>query len=544
MSIKLGHIAFDKKKLFRQFRNDLKDDWFPDPFVYKDVLDTGILDQQLAENFEKNEGKYVPGERTLFNIPKPNFTLRYALETGIPDRILYHGLVSHIVPFFDPLIPWFVFSHRKNSRRNDSRYLFRSGIPAWRDFLGTVQTSISSETFLLSTDLANYFEHIDLMKLQSVLEGCISKIEASTSQKSEIRAYLSTLFDCLKKWSFEPSRGLPQNRDASSFLANMYMLPIDLEMEKKGYSYFRYMDDIKVVCSDKHEARKALKDLSISLREIGLAINSKKTSIICGSDEDKISESLDAGNAEMARLGAIWATRSAKTIPQSFPDLRKFTEELLNDENVDSREFRFCINRLTLLALCEEFSVPVEYFAKITSQIVGLVPECPSSTDTLCRYLLAVPLGDVEKCKLSNYLMDKDRRIYGWQNYRLWFLLAQREFKNSSLMECALEIVRSRSDCATRSGATMYIGCVGSSDQRKVVAKNFKSLNSFVGQRCALIAVHEIPFHRGISEYVAPHVRDDLKNVYRTLRVKQGQYFAPVESVSITSIVDQERDYD
>ena len=544
MDIELGGIVLNQKILFKQFRNDLRDDWFPDPLLFNDVLDKGVVTERLKDNFEKNDGKYLPVERTLFNIPKSNFTLRYALEIGIADRLLYHGLVSFLVPYYDPLIPWFVYSHRRDAHRSSDRYLFRMGIPAWKDFVGSVKSAITEENYFLSTDLANYFEHIDLKKLKKVFVERIPTVDATASKKSTIRSYLGVLFECLEKWAYRPARGLPQNRDASSFLANMYMLPIDLKMQEKGYSYFRYMDDIKVVCRDVHQARKALKELSVLLRDLDLAVNPKKTAICAGSETDQVNEYLDTGHREVERLDAIWSSRSAELIRHSFPDIRSFTESLLKEENVDSREFRYCINRFVLLALCEEFAVPDEYFEATTDRIIDLLPEHPAATDQFCRYLAAVPLEEAKLTRIAEQILDSEKRIYGWQNYRLWLLMAQREYFHPRLMEHALEIIQNRPDGVTRAGATVYAGALGGKPERVVIAENFHNLHSFIGQRCALIASHELKYRPHIEDYVRPHLRDDLINVYRTLRTQRGRYVAPLDRVSITTIVDQERDYD
>jgi hypothetical protein len=75
------------------------------------------------------------------------------------------------------------------------------------------------------------------------------------------------------------------------------------------------------------------------------------------------------------------------------------------------------------------------------------------------------------------------------------------------------------------------------------VARKFETLKSFMGQRTALVAVHEIPYRAGIRDDVAPHVRSDLYGVFRGLQSRRGTYIAPPPEVSITTYVDMERDY-
>jgi hypothetical protein len=58
----------------------MKDDWFPDPLNFRDMIEGGILATQIVSNFEGNHGEYVPIKRSIYNLPKANFTLRYALK--------------------------------------------------------------------------------------------------------------------------------------------------------------------------------------------------------------------------------------------------------------------------------------------------------------------------------------------------------------------------------------------------------------------------------------------------------------------------------
>lgn len=542
MSIDLGRIKFDARRLFKQIRSDLKDDWFPDPLIYGDMLESGLITAGINKNFEANHGQYVPSKRDLLNIPKPNFTLRYALETGLADRILYHGLASFLIPFFDKHIPWNVFSHRYNYLRPNERYMFRRPISAWQDFVGAVRSSLTAENVLLSTDIANYFENIALVHLKTALLEILPLIEATPLQKSEVRAHIDLLFACLNDWAYESDRGIPQNRDASSFLANIYMRKVDKAMLGQGYSYFRYMDDIKIVCSNTFEARKALKELSLQLRSIGLSINSKKTVIKPGNDT---SDCLEGGSRDIQHIDELWRTRSRAAILRLLPELKKFTLKLVHEDKTDSRDFRFCIKRLEFLALCDDLFVPPEFYDDVTPEIVKAIAKYPASTDQYVRYLLAVKTDDATMAAIARHLRDTTKSIYGWQNYRLWCLLAQKKYKDSEQLAFASAVVNSCADAPSRAGATLYIGTVGEREQKIEVAKNFKTLNTFLGQRSALIATHELPFGDCIKEHVKDHVRLDLVGVYKKLHGdRRGVYFAPVERMSVSKAMDLERDYE
>ena len=542
MALILGDIQFDEGRLYKQLRNDLRDDWFPDPLQFADMIDGGIASDRILDNFSRHHGSYEAGQRSLFNIPKADFTIRYALEVGLEDRALYQGICSYLIQFFDPLIPWYVFSHRRDHARSNDRYMFRHGVSAWRDFTEAVRSEVDDSKHLLSTDLTNYFENIDLQKLREKLVSLIPQVSAPPETKSCVRSHIRLLFECLSKWSFDGKRGLAQNRDASSFLANVYMLPVDVAMRERGYHYFRYMDDIKIVCSDRLEARRALQDLIIHLRDIGLAVNAKKTVITAGSDHEAVSSCLDIANPEIERLNAIWQTRRRDVIGRSFADLRALTERLLANGEVDSRDFRFCMSRMIVLARCPEFAVPPSFFHAITRWVIDRLTDNPAATDQFVKYLRVVDLSPDNLREIGDHLRDPARNFYGWQCYLLWLLLAERGYRNGSQYRYALRCL-DEPDGPNRTGATLFIGALGRAVGRRRVAKKFDSLRSFLGQRTALIAVHELPFRGEIRSDVAHHVRPDLKGVFRGLQSRRGTYIAPLPPVSITTYVDAERDY-
>lgn len=542
MAIDLGVLQLDDSVVLRQLRQDLKDDWFPDPRGFDDLFKHGQVQNVVNENFKANAGVYKPLKPDIMNVPKSNFTLRYALETGIADRALYHGLVAYLIPFYDPLLPWNVFSHRRSDERNSRRYLFNSAIESWRNFQGTVTRKVKTSPALLSTDLTNYYENIDLGLLRRVMTDLLTAVNATAAEKGQIRACLQTLFDCLSSWCYTPEGGLPQNRDASSFLANIYMLRVDEFMLGKGYQYFRYMDDIKIACRDVHQARRALKDLTLALRQWGLSVNSGKTRICAPGDEQAIAECLDTGGGELQQIAAIWNTRSLRPISRSFPHLKALTIRLLREGGVDRRAFRFCVHRLEALAYCPEFDVPPEYFEEITPLIIHALTTNPSASDRLTQYLRAVPLNPTNFDYISALLRDRDRNIYTWQSHSLWTLLINKRHVSDLLLKHAMELVRTGPDDANRAGAVMYAGALGGKAERLVIAQCFSRAVSFHGQRASLLAVQELEY-RHIREHVQDHIRSDLQGVYKGIR-GEGVYMVEPERQPITRFIDLDRHYD
>ena len=547
-SIKIGDVRLDATLLARQLRNDLRDDWFPDPLLFGDMLSPDVLGQLINRNVEVNRGVYRASNRTLLNIPKTGFTLRYALETSLSDRALYQGLSGFLIPFYDRLLPWNAFSHRYDYERarSSSKYTFKNGIQAWKYFVGAARSAVTVNNYLLSTDVANFFENIQFSRLEAEMKRLETELLATESELVSICAHRKLLFEYLEHWAYEPGRGLPQNRDASSFLANLYMRQVDLRMINAGYTetYFRYMDDIKIVCKDEFEARKALKQLSVTLREIGLSVNSRKTQIVSGLDLAEVERCLDGSSEAIEKIDELWQRRTRKAIFALWPTLRDRTLELISEGAVDSREFRYCIKRIELLASFEDLHFPKEIYEPITHAICQAVASHPACTDQYVKYLTAVQVTPMELMPVIDYLCEPEKSIYTWQSYRLWLLLAAKAIADPRLTAAAMAAVAGP-DTPVRAGASIYLGVLGISEGKDAVAREFSTAVSFIGQRSALIAIHELPFGQ-IENQIRPHMRPDLQGVFRALgkRDRKGTYFAPKDAIRIDLGGDEEMAYE
>lgn len=539
--IDLGKVSLDPNKIRKQIRQDLKDDWFKDPLNFEDMLQSNLAFTIIQENFEINHGDYQPMKRDVYNVPKPNFTLRYALETSIEDRLIYHGLVFELVQKIDKMIPWFIFSHRKDPHIDSDRYMFRRGIPAWKDFTETVKASINEGDYLLSTDLVNYFENIDLNILKSQINDLVPELEITAKEKSYVRGTIETLFTFLNCWSYRDGRGLPQNRDASSFLANVYMLPIDLEMQKRGYTYFRYMDDIKVICDSKGKARQALKDLCIELRKRSLAVNSKKTAIIDSNSTDEISEYIGLSDIEIEQISAKWDTKDRDTIISTIPMLVDKTEKCLVNNDANSRLFRFCIMKLWLVVASKQIKLPAGYFDQLAKRAIEVLPDNPMVTDQIVKFLSVVELTHDHFEAIINFLNNKSANLYEWQEFQLWCLLAKKNF----ISDEALILAKSRLDeidDPRRSGATLYLGCISDEDGKNLILTKFSDCKTFFGQRCAIIALKDMNYSKNFSSNIVPFLRKDLKGVYRNLNRSKLGFFSKDKKPNITDNTDWVRD--
>ncbi|OIP65748.1 MAG: hypothetical protein AUK29_02140 [Nitrospirae bacterium CG2_30_53_67] len=94
-----------------------------------------------------------------------------------------------------------------------------------------------------------------------------------------IRGYLKQgVMEGLSQW--EPDRGTPQGAVISPLLSNIYLNPIDHEMQQMGQEMVRYADDFVILCSSREEAEKALTGVKAMIEGRGLFLHPEKTRIV------------------------------------------------------------------------------------------------------------------------------------------------------------------------------------------------------------------------------------------------------------------------
>jgi len=111
-------------------------------------------------------------------------------------------------------------------------------------------------THLTKTDITAYFENIDLGLLEILIRSLLKREEDKIIQ---------LLFRILDAWTRMTStgtpigRGIPQGNEVSSFLGNIYLIPLDRELirfcKEHNGKWFRYVDDVKVFTRSEEDAR-------------------------------------------------------------------------------------------------------------------------------------------------------------------------------------------------------------------------------------------------------------------------------------------------
>jgi hypothetical protein len=288
-------------------RDDSRADFVPDPFRHSDFA--FHLDEHLKGISEDlSRDRYHPKPIVTIDVPKSTLSVRPGAILAIEDKVVLFAIACLIAPHVDKKIPENVYSWRvkkepgkkglfhdheilkfpflKHATIQRKLTLVEPWYARWPEFEEASKYVFEKEgyNYLVVSDIAAYFENIDLLILRDILTECLPN-------QHRIIYFLMTL---LEYWTWPTThgvrapQGLPQGNGVSSFLANVYLLPIDKAMTgfatKKDIKYIRYMDDVRVFAKDYTTAIESLFLMNEKLRELRLNIQASKTRVIEGDE--------------------------------------------------------------------------------------------------------------------------------------------------------------------------------------------------------------------------------------------------------------------
>ncbi|CAN7479907.1 RNA-directed DNA polymerase [Bosea sp. LjRoot237] len=481
--------------VLRHLRQDMRDDWYFDCLQYEDLFsDPNEAKRIIISLLQEWNGTYRGTRSVVRNIPKKGFGERYGLETDFFDRFLYQAICSFLIPFFDKLLSHRVLSYRYDPNPQNPKYLFKAKISRWFTFEGVTLTFAGSGKYLLVTDLSNFFENISRAQLIAELERAISDIQATGPEKLQIRNAIATLDALLGQWTFNGSHGLPQNRDASSFLSNILLSSVDRKMAELGHDYYRYVDDIRIIADSELHARRALQDLIRQLRTVGLNINASKTEILSpDTSKDKLAEFFPSKDSETNAINYMWQSRSRRLVTRSVSYIFKILTDCIASGETQSRQFRFAVNRIAQIVESGLFDVGDALSATLLDTLSRTLSEHAVSTDQYCR-LIAI-LDKDGRClpALESFLLAEEGAIHDWQNYNIWLVLAVRKYRSDALVALADRKLEEDMRSGEAAAILIWLRCVEETTLIERSVRNFAGPLPYQNARYLLISASMLP---------------------------------------------------
>jgi len=307
---------------------DSRNDFVIDPVGYVDFASN--LEDRLKHLVEQVQAhRYGPRHLLDIDLPKSGLSVRPGNVLPIEEAVLLHSITYLLAPLLDKRLDQNVYSYRlhpdwkKRVKKGSSlfreaevefpflkRETIRSLSPfdawyeLWPEFEQASRRAFSEDgyTHLTKTDISAYFENIDLRLLETQIRSQIRREEDMVVQ---------LLFRILNGWTRMTStgtpvgRGIPQGNEVSSFLGNLYLIPLDRKLnefkKKHDAKWFRYVDDVMVFTHNEADARQVVFVINDALRALHLNLQGSKTEIIDGED---LSNELD--NTDIDNVNAVF----------------------------------------------------------------------------------------------------------------------------------------------------------------------------------------------------------------------------------------------
>lgn len=482
-------------RVLQHLRQDMRDDWYSDCLNYEDICsEPNEAKRVIISLLQEWNGTYRGTPRVVRNIPKNGYGERYGLETGFFDRFIYQAICSFLIPYYDKLLSHRVLSYRYDPEPQKPKYLFKRKISRWLTFEGVTLTFIRSKKYLLVTDISNFFENISRAQIITKLEDAIPNIQATGPEKLQIRNAISTLDKLLGTWTFSGTHGLPQNRDASSFLSNILLSSVDRKMVKNGYDYYRYVDDIRVIADSEIHARRALQDLIRELRIVGLNINASKTEILAfDAPKDKIAEYFQSQDSTMNAIDYMWQSHSRRLVTRSVPYIFNILTDCIASGQTQSRQFRFAVNRVVQIVESGLFDVSDTLATTLLDALLGHLSDQAVSTDQYCRLILVLDRDGRCLPALEAFLLAEEGAIHDWQNYHIWMILAQRQYRSDALVALADRKLLEDMTSGEAAAILIWLRCTAETTLIKRSIESFSTSLPYQNARYLLVSASLLP---------------------------------------------------
>jgi group II intron reverse transcriptase/maturase len=232
-----------------------------------DGMKTTELEEHLKRHWLKIRAKLLAGTYAVtpvkrVEIAKPNGGVR---QLGIPtvlDRWIQHLLLQALSPIFE-------------AKFSESSYGYRPGRSVQDAVQAARENAVSGNNWVVDLDIEKFFDRVH----HDILMRRIGEVIRDKRVLKLIGRYLRSGI-LVEGVVIRQAEGTPQGGPLSPLLANIYLDPLDQELEKRGHSFCRYADDCNVYVGSEASAHRLIQTLPKWIeKRLRLKVNASKSGI-------------------------------------------------------------------------------------------------------------------------------------------------------------------------------------------------------------------------------------------------------------------------
>jgi len=487
----LGRVFFVHSNLTEWIEVDL-DGWL------------NSLRENLAVGFD-------PAPARLCFSPKSGDLLRPGTLLQPRDAVVYNLLVGRLLPGIgqEHAAPPddHDYAYRLHDDLTTPKWL-KDRFKGWRDFRVDSLERLEHSAFMVKADISGFYDNIDL----SLLISDWRRVCGDTATVDVLRA-------CLQKWATLRERGIPQGYSASDLLSKLYLRSVDQALFNAGFRHLRYVDDIRIFCGTRREAREALRRLIELLYNKGLTVQSAKTKVMSQAAAKPLidgitptiqrirDELIEQIEAEFQEVGEYLSPRKVMILlgesegPPVEVIERAFEEffSAAAEEPFDTSLFHFLLARLgaagsqAAIAYC-----------------IRLLRDRPEETEAIASYLEKVDVPREQTDELVVY-MGSDDAIHDYQLYQLVRLFLGKHWEHPGLVSlCRRWAFDTNRGPWLRSPAIAYLGANGDQSDLEVLMEKYPSSSDQVERADIVAALSGLEKSRRNAFYARASLDGDL----------------------------------
>jgi len=209
-------------------------------------------------------GTYQPGLLRPVSIPKAGGGSR---ELSIPttqDRLIQQAIAQPLGEVFEPLFSRYSYGYRPGKSAHDAVRQMRHYV---------VEDGLK---YVVDIDIRCFFDEVN----HDIL---MRQIAEEVNDKTVLRligSYLRAGKLVNNQKVRHNGKGVPQGGPLSPLLANIYLTPLDRELEKRGLRFVRYADDLTIYAGSQRAAERILSSIVAWIeKNRKLRINTTKSGI-------------------------------------------------------------------------------------------------------------------------------------------------------------------------------------------------------------------------------------------------------------------------